>query len=91
MLARSSADGPSAHPIQVATRAGNLGCHDDLIAYLPFQPATDDGFGRTVGFRPWWHGIHLGGIDEIDTVCQTEVELRVGICLAGLLAESHRA
>src|SRR5574340_744219 len=37
------------------------------------------------------HVVHLGGVDEVHAVLHREVELRVRLRLAVLLAESHRA
>ena len=80
-----------ADPAQVARGTGDLGGDDDLLALLAFEPAPDNGFRNTIGFGARWNGVHLGGIEEIDPAGQRVIELAVGVGLAGLLAEGHRA
>ena len=57
-----------ANPGQAARRSGHLGGENNLVALLVLQPVTDDGFSGTIGFRTWRNGVHLGGVDEIDTL-----------------------
>ena len=91
MLARSSAGGAAANPVEIARGAGDLGRDDDLVALLALQPAPDDGFRGAEGLGARRHGVHLGGVDEIDAAGQREIELAVGVGFAGLFAEGHGA
>ena len=78
-------------PGQAARRSGDLGGEDDLVALLALEPVADDGFGGAISFGAGRYRIHFGGVDEIHTLRQRVVKLGMGIGLAGLLAESHRA
>ena len=78
-------------PGQAARRSGDLGSEDDLVALVALEPVADDGFGGAISFGAGRYRIHFGGVDEIHTLRQRVVKLGMGIGLAGLFAESHRA
>ena len=82
---------PAANPVEIARGSGDLGRDDDLLALLALQPAPDDALRSAESPGARRHGVHLGGVDEIDAAGQRESELAVGILFAGLFAEGHRA
>ena len=76
----------------VATGPGNLGRDDHArAAATRFQPAADDGLGTPHGLGTWWHGIHLGRVDEVDPGIERHVELIERRLLRILFAEGHAA
>jgi hypothetical protein len=62
-----------------------------LLSGLALEPATDDAFRGAIGLGASRDGIHFRGVEEVDSGCQREIELGVGIGLAGLFAEGHGA
>ena len=81
----------AANPVEIARRAGDLGRDHDLLAPLALQPAPDDAFRHAESPGARRHGVHLGGVEEIDAGGERVVKLVVGIGFAGLLAEGHGA
>ncbi|CFW18986.1 Uncharacterised protein [Bordetella pertussis] len=76
----------------VAHRTSRLAGQDHLVAPSgPGQPAADAAFGASLGFRLGRHGIHLGGVDQVDAVRQRIVQLFVSLRLGVLLAPGHGA
>lgn len=62
-----------------------------IAARLGLEPVPDEFLGAAVGLAPGRHRIHLGGVDEIDTVIEGVIELRAGFVKRVLLTEGHGA
>src|SRR5207249_6074793 len=60
---RPTATDPVAPP-----RAGDLARDDHSLAPAAREPATEDRLGAPLRLRVGRHGIHLGGINEVDAL-----------------------
>src|SRR5690606_14171222 len=76
-----------------ARGAGHLGGqhHPRALAGARSKPVAQDGFGGAAGFGARRHGVHLGGVEEVDAALGRAVEQGVGRGLVHLLAEGHGA
>jgi hypothetical protein len=84
------AGGPLRIQFRLRARAGDLG-GDQILSRcwrLSQRPTMLSDAPQVSRGR---HGVHLGGVEEIDAAGQREIELGVGIGFAGLLAEGHGA
>lgn len=73
-------------------RSGNFGGEDHIVASPALlQPAPDVLLGAPLTLRNRRYGIHLCGIDEIDTQRNGAVELRMGLAFTVLLTKGHGA
>ena len=83
-----------AQPFIAAHRTGRLGGQHDARAHFGAlgQPAADETFGFAIVGRARRHGVHLGGVDEVQPALQRVVEQAVRCRFVDLrLAEGHRA
>src|SRR6185369_17218062 len=80
----------AAYPVATAW-SSHLARDDQLVAPLARQPAADDRLGVPLCAAVRRHGVHLGGIDEVDAVRDGVVELLVRLRFGVLLAPGHRA
>ncbi len=80
----------AAHPWAAA--AGDLGRedHPGAVAGLS-EPGADDLLGLAVGGGRGGHGVHFGGIEEVDAVVERVVHLRVTFGFGVLQAPGHGA
>src|SRR5690554_837427 len=70
--------------------AGRFARQHDVIAPSALrEPRANIGFGATLRFRARRYRIHLGGIDEIDSLGERVIELLVSLFFGVLLAPGH--
>jgi hypothetical protein len=80
-----------ANPVQVAARAGDLGGEHDLVALPVASASARRCFPMRRRFPARRHGIHLGGVEEVDPLRQRVDRAGRGHRIRGLLAEGHGA
>jgi hypothetical protein len=69
--------------------AGDLGGEDDLAPRAAFEPFADNLLGHAEEFGARRHGIHFGGVEEVDPRVDGAVHDGKGSLFIGLEAEGH--
>jgi hypothetical protein len=55
------------------------------------DPAADDPLGGAIGFGARRHGVHFGGVEQVDAAIERAVDLCVPLGFGVLFAEGHGA